>query len=67
MRGFRQEYEFFVVNHTPHHDSLSLIKVQFTLQTQEMRLEQLHGSNAFEANIAHFQKNSTGSGQFYSK
>ena len=44
LGGLGQDYDSVVVNLTSRHDQITLQEVQYMLQSQEMRLKQLHHS-----------------------
>lgn len=50
LGGLSQEYDFVVVNLTSRCDELSLQELQFLLQSQEMRLEQLNSAANLDLN-----------------
>lgn len=50
LGGLSQEYDPVVVNLTSRYDTLTLQEVQFMLQSQEMRLEQLTSSVSIDLN-----------------
>ena len=67
LGGLGSEYEAVVVNLTNRSDSISLQDLQYSLQTQEMRLQSLASSNLdqIQANMANLsiQNNSRGNGR----